>query len=71
MAVWSKALPLPLTTARIRNPSGACEKVASDLRLGGGFRRVTPVSSSTNKWLDTNKPQNNRKSDEKFLKSPT
>ena len=31
---------LPLTTAWVRIPTWACEKVASDLGLGGGFRRV-------------------------------
>ena len=44
-AVWSKAPPL---TARCLSPlpawvrilAWACEKVASDLGLGGGFRRV-------------------------------
>ena len=47
-AVWSKAPPLtarclsPLPGFRI--PAWACEKVASDFELGGGFRRGTPVS---------------------------
>ena len=31
---------LSLTTARVRIPAGACEKVNSDLGVGGGFRRV-------------------------------
>ena len=44
-AVWSKAPPatdctLSLTTACVRIPTWACEKVASDLGLGGGFRQV-------------------------------
>ena len=44
-AVWSKAPPmtdytLSFTTACVRIPAWACEKVASDLGLGGGFRRV-------------------------------
>ena len=38
MAVWSKALPL--TASRVRIVAGACEKVESDLVLGGGFRQV-------------------------------
>ena len=33
---------LSLTTVRVQNPPGTCEKVASDLRLGGGFRRFPP-----------------------------
>ena len=45
MAVWPKALPLTassqsLTTVRVRIPPRACEKVANDLGLGSGFRRV-------------------------------
>ena len=47
MAVWSKAPPL---TARYlsslylsRIPAWACAKVASDLELGGGFRRVLRI----------------------------
>ena len=37
-----KSLPdtLSLTTAWVRIPAWACEKVDSDLELGGGFRRV-------------------------------
>ena len=31
---------LSLTTAWVRIPAWACEKVASDLGLGGGFRRL-------------------------------
>ena len=42
---------LSLTTAWVRNPGGACEKVAGYLGLGGGFSLNTPVSSSTYKWL--------------------
>ena len=46
MAVWSKALPL--TASGLSPLSGfeswpghvRCKKVASDLGLGGGFRRV-------------------------------
>ena len=40
MAVWSNDCTLSLTTAWVRIPTWACEKVASDLGLGGGFRRV-------------------------------
>ena len=45
MAMWSKALAatdcmLSLTTAWVRIPAYVCEKVASDLELGGVFRRV-------------------------------
>ena len=46
MAVWSKALPLTascLTTVRVQIPPGACENVASELRLSVGFRRVSRV----------------------------
>ena len=57
-AVWSKAPPL---TARCLSPlhgfeipAWACEKVASDLGLGGGFLLGTPVSSTTYNWLVTN-----------------
>ena len=42
MAEQSKVLPLTalsLTTAQVRIPPGECEKVASDLVLGGGFHR--------------------------------
>ena len=40
MAIWSKALPLIascLSHCPVSNPIRACEKVASDLGLGGGF----------------------------------
>ena len=40
MAVWSKALPLTascLSPLCVGIPPGACEKVASDLGLCGGF----------------------------------
>ena len=51
-AVWSKSPPL---TARclpwVRIPAWACEKVASDLGLGGVFRRVF---STNYNWLVTN-----------------
>ena len=48
MAVWSKTLSVrasclsPLPGSKIS--AGACEKVASDLGLGGGFRRVNSNS---------------------------
>ena len=32
-----------LTNAWVRILSGACENVASDLELGGGFRRALPI----------------------------
>ena len=38
IAVLSRALSLIAT--RVQIPVGACEKVAIDLGLGGGFRRV-------------------------------
>ena len=43
--VWGAATDctLSLTTAWVRIPAWACEKVASDLGLGGGFRRVLRV----------------------------
>ena len=42
MAVWSKVLPMTASCLSSMHgiPAGACEKVASDLRLAGGFRRV-------------------------------
>ena len=41
MAMWSKALPLYASClSPLPGFPGACEKVASDLELGGGFRRV-------------------------------
>ena len=50
MAVWSK--PLPLIASYLQNCPGsnlgrACEKVANDLGLGGGFRLVSSFSSTT------------------------
>ena len=50
MAMWSKALPLTacllsFTTAWVRIPAAACEKVASDLGLGGGFPGYFPPPS--------------------------
>ena len=39
-------------TAWVRIPAWSCEEVASDLGLGGSFRRV--VSSTTYNWLVTN-----------------
>ena len=57
MAVWSTALPLTancLSPVRVRIPSGACEKVASDMGLGGGFSLGTPASSTSYNWLVTN-----------------
>ena len=50
MGVSSQALAL---TASVGIPSGACEKVASDFRLGGNFSLGTPVSSTTYNWLVT------------------
>ena len=38
-----------VTFALVRIPNRACEKVACDLELGGGFSLGTPVSSSTYK----------------------
>ena len=38
MRVFPNCIVSLLTVVRI--PPGACEKVASDLGLGGGFRRV-------------------------------
>ena len=43
MAMWCKGLQMTassLTAARVRIPAGTGENVASDLGLGGGFRRV-------------------------------
>ena len=51
MAKWSKALPLtarlflPLLS-RVRLLTWVCEKVATDLMLGGGFRRVLRFSTT-------------------------
>ena len=36
------------------NPGWECETVASDLGLGSGFHRFTPVSSTSYNWLVTN-----------------
>ena len=60
MAERSKAPPLSrlesLTTACIRFPPAACQKVASDLGLSGGFAGYSYYSATSN-WLFTNKPQ--------------
>ena len=56
MAVWSKVPPLTarcLSTTWVRIPVWTCEKVTSDLGLGGGLPG-TPVSSTTCNWLVTN-----------------
>ena len=37
---------LSLNTVCLQIPAGACEEVASDLRVGGGFMLGTPVSSA-------------------------
>ena len=44
---------LSLTTAGVRIPVCACEKVASDLELGSGFSPGSPVSSINFNWLAT------------------
>ena len=68
-AVWSKALLLTASClsplSRIQIPPGVCEKVANDLGLGGGFRWVLRVSSTSYNWLVTTSPLYGRKSDEK------
>ena len=43
MAVWTKGFPQTascLSPLLVQIPLGACEKISSDLGLGGGFRRV-------------------------------
>ena len=65
MAVRSNALPLTvscesLTTAWVSIPPKACEKVASDLGLGGVFLPGTPVSATSYDWLVTTYPQYGR-----------
>ena len=37
MVVWSRALPLTANCLWVGIPSGACEKVVSELGLGRGF----------------------------------
>ena len=46
---------LSLTAARVRIRHVACEKITSDLELGGNVDLVLRVSSSTYKWLFMNK----------------
>ena len=55
MAEWSQASPLTAyCLSRLPGfESCACEKVVSDLGLGGGFSPGTPVSSGTYNWLVT------------------
>ena len=61
--MWCKALPKAPSclsvTAWLRIPAGVCEKVASDLGLGGGFRLVLPFPQSPiTGW--SRQPQNHR-----------
>ena len=44
MAEWLKALSLTLASALVRIPGWPCQKVASDYRSDGGFRRVLRVT---------------------------
>ena len=57
MAEWSKALPLTTSCLSplpgFESHLGTCEKVTCDLRLGGGFRRILQVSSTSYNWLVT------------------
>ena len=61
MAVWSMALSLSRTTARVRIPIAVCEKFASDLGLGVGFRRELRFFSTSFNWLVTTKMNQNSK----------
>ena len=64
MTVWSKVLQWTtscLFPCSVRITAGECEKVTSDLELGGGFYPGTPVFSNTYNWLVTTKLLHGRK----------
>ena len=60
----AKDCKLSLTTARVRTLAGACEKVASDMGLGGGFQFLWFLPPVTYNMLVTTQLQYGRKSDE-------